>query len=264
MCICLSYDNISADNISACRHDVGASQESGVNFVGESSFYVKIGANIKTYRKFQRMTQQELADRICKSIACISKYEKGDISIDLYTLYEIARALNIPVSLILPQDSDSIPASSLSPVDLPPLFQHSPLYLYTLGTQKSEVVSSVIEIDLKKMEAAAYYAAADLHNYRNCAYILVGTICSSESNIRLYFSNPLLKGDFMLICFRTSDLVAGHYQGAFISLNTMHRFCSSKCCISKTPIRELDGLKTQLSIEKGELYNLKKKNVLFL
>ena len=70
-----------------------------------SNFYAEVGGNIKTYRKLQHMTQQELAGKINKSMACISKYEKGDISIDLYTLYEIAEVLNIPPALLLPQDT---------------------------------------------------------------------------------------------------------------------------------------------------------------
>ena len=232
--------------------------------MGETDFFTKIGANIKTYRKLQHMTQKELAHRICKSVACISKYEKGEISIDLYTVYEIAGALNVPISLLLPQTPGIAPAFSSPSAELPALFQRSPLYLYTLGIQKFEVVGSVIEIDPKNMEATAYYAVTDFQNYRSSAYIMLGTVQSSESNVRLYFSNPLLKGDFMMICFRTSDLIAGQSQGAFFALNTMHRFCTSKCYLSVTPVREPDALKARLSAEKDEISSLKKKSVLFL
>lgn len=233
--------------------------------MGESNFYATMGANIKTYRKLQHMTQQELANKIRKSMACISKYEKGEIAIDLYTLYEIAEALGIPPSLLFPQDSGNAPESAPSTADLPSLFWHSPLYLYTLGVRRFEAVCSVIEIDSQNMKATAYYAPSDPHNYqRSSLYIMLGSIYSSESNVRLYFSNPLLKGDFMLLCFRTSDLIAGNCQGAFIALNTNHRFCSSKCYLSSTPIQDLDALKEQLAIEKDEMYFLKKNSILFL
>ena len=231
--------------------------------MGESDFFAGVGANIKTYRRLQHMTQKELADRICKSVACVSKYERGEVCIDLYTVYEIAGALNVPVSLLLPQDAGILPALPVS-AELPSLFQLSPLYLYTLNTQKNEVVSSVIEIDPKSMEATAYYATTDLQNYRSSAYIMLGSIQSSESNVRLYFSNPLLKGDFMMICFRTADLIAGQSRGVFFALNSMYRFCTSKCYLSVNPIRELNALKGRLSAEKEEISAFRKKNVLSL
>ena len=52
-----------------------------------------VGMKIKNYRRMKKLTIQQLADRIHKSRATVSKYENGEITVDIETLYEISRAL---------------------------------------------------------------------------------------------------------------------------------------------------------------------------
>ena len=54
-----------------------------------------VGAQIRRYRKNRQMTLQQLADRIHKSRASVSKYETGEVSLDIVTLTEIARVLEV-------------------------------------------------------------------------------------------------------------------------------------------------------------------------
>lgn len=68
-------------------------------------FYKKLGENIKTYRTLQHMSMQELGDAIYKSKAAIFKYEKGLTSIDIETLLQIAKALNVSYIQLLTVDS---------------------------------------------------------------------------------------------------------------------------------------------------------------
>ena len=60
-----------------------------------SELGVRIGGNIRTYRRANRMTLSELAERINKSKATVGKYEQGAIALDMDTLYEIAAALRV-------------------------------------------------------------------------------------------------------------------------------------------------------------------------
>lgn len=52
---------------------------------------------IRKYRKAANLTLQQLADAIHKSRATICKYENGDISMDIETLYEISQVLQVSV-----------------------------------------------------------------------------------------------------------------------------------------------------------------------
>lgn len=53
------------------------------------------GMKIRMYRKNKNMTLQQLADRIHKSRASVSKYETGEVSMDIETLVEIAAAMSV-------------------------------------------------------------------------------------------------------------------------------------------------------------------------
>mgnify|MGYP002773895722 FL=1 len=54
-----------------------------------------IGLNIKKFRKKEGITQQILADKIGKSLNFVGKIEVGFDHPSLYTLIDIAKALNV-------------------------------------------------------------------------------------------------------------------------------------------------------------------------
>mgnify|MGYP003591549749 CR=1 FL=1 len=69
-------------------------ENDGGGFVNEA--IVKyVGERIRLYRKNSGMSMEEMARKINKSKASISKYEAGKIAIDIVTLFDIAEALNI-------------------------------------------------------------------------------------------------------------------------------------------------------------------------
>ena len=55
----------------------------------------QIGLRIRTARKEKGINQTELANLLGKSLRTIQKYESGEISIDIATLYEISQALQV-------------------------------------------------------------------------------------------------------------------------------------------------------------------------
>ena len=80
----------------------------------------EIGKKIRIFRKMRNLTLDELALKIYKSKSTISKYEKGEIAIDIETLYDIADALMINVEQLLYVENN-IPLSSQS-LQIPSFF----------------------------------------------------------------------------------------------------------------------------------------------
>lgn len=60
-----------------------------------------IGQRIRLYRKNKQLTLEQFAAQLHKSKSTVSKYECGEISIDIETLYEIADALQISIRQLL-------------------------------------------------------------------------------------------------------------------------------------------------------------------
>lgn len=79
-----------------------------------SEFTCYVGEQIRRYRKAGNMTLQDLADAIHKSRATICKYENGEISVDVETLYEISQVLQVSIS----QLTTYLPESGNEPVSI--------------------------------------------------------------------------------------------------------------------------------------------------
>lgn len=66
-----------------------------------------IGKNIYKYREKAGMTQAQLAEKVGMGAPSISRIERGEKSMKLYTLYSIAEALHISCDALLYPDSAS-------------------------------------------------------------------------------------------------------------------------------------------------------------
>ena len=60
-----------------------------------------VGSNIKFVRKYNKLTQQELADKISKNLSTIKKYEADQINIPYQVLKDISNVFEIDVELLV-------------------------------------------------------------------------------------------------------------------------------------------------------------------
>lgn len=63
-----------------------------------------IGNNIKELRKFNKMTQYDLSERLHYSNKTISRWEAGEIIPDVKTLNELSEIFNVPLSKLFEKD----------------------------------------------------------------------------------------------------------------------------------------------------------------
>ena len=61
----------------------------------------KIGLSVKSARMAANITQEELAERLGKTSKTISNIERGTVAPSIETLYEISKALKVPMSDLL-------------------------------------------------------------------------------------------------------------------------------------------------------------------
>lgn len=116
-----------------------------------SDFTCYVGEQIRKYRKAGKMTLQDLADAIHKSRATICKYENGDISVDIETLYEISQILQVSMS----QLTTGLPETASEPSNAPGKGQKSPFfrprgYIFTFTMDDISVQRMASSIFMKK------------------------------------------------------------------------------------------------------------------
>lgn len=68
----------------------------------------EVGSRIRYARKSRGMSMEELAQAIYKTRSAISKYENGQISVDIATLYDIANALKVSIYDLLHRNTPDI------------------------------------------------------------------------------------------------------------------------------------------------------------
>jgi repressor LexA len=64
-------------------------------------FYFAVGNNIKKYRKNRNLSLQALGEKVGVTKKTISRYENGEIKVDMSRLADIATAMNLDVSKLL-------------------------------------------------------------------------------------------------------------------------------------------------------------------
>ena len=101
----------------------------------------EIGAKIKYYRKKRGMKIVELAALLHKTGATVSKYESGQIAMDVVTLYEVAAALGVPPEKLL--YCVPLPVEDLMADSVPAFFRGVDRTISTAGTTVWSAASSI-------------------------------------------------------------------------------------------------------------------------
>ena len=86
------------------------------------------GERIRQYRHSRNLTLQQLADSIHKSRSTVSKYETGDLALDIETLAEIADILQVSPNQLLdyqPPHKEPLPDTTTG---ISPFYQARRLY----------------------------------------------------------------------------------------------------------------------------------------
>ena len=213
----------------------------------------KVGENIRKFRKFQYIKQKALAEKLNKSLACISKYERGNISMDLRTLYECADALHVSPSMRLPEEETSNEHIQGDTANLPSFFLHKPIYYYGLRSSRRDVVVAALDIQPDSSSVTIYYDLTDPEDYRNGKQILNGDILSSETNIRILGTNHFLKGDFLMIICRTAKISGEYLTALSVTLDNNYHIKVSKAFLSPFRLSTPNILLDQFSFSREDL-----------
>ena len=101
---------------------------------------IHVGQRIRLYRKMKGLTIETFAGMIQKSKATVSKYENGDISIDIETLFVIAQALEISVNQLVDYSSEDTAAE----VPVKGQLTKSRYYMYFYDGRRNRIARNII------------------------------------------------------------------------------------------------------------------------
>lgn len=130
----------------------------------------EIGKRIKNFRKKRMLTIESLAQMICKSKATVSKYEKGEIILDIVTLYDLATALQIHVEQLLYTRSER---TIITNNEKKRIFNGlSQFFSYVFDGRSNQILKCVFDVlseaGNSRYKIMMYMNFNNYENYQNC------------------------------------------------------------------------------------------------
>lgn len=226
-----------------------------------SEVSIEIGNRIRYFRKSRKMTLEELAELICKSKATMSKYEKGEISIDVETLYDLAEALHIHVEQLLYHkiSNNDSPEREIKPAFFRRL---NHFYAYFFDGRDGSLNRSVLDIfsqvENNKYNIVMYMNCKDREQYQKSENTYWGYIehFDALSIIELtHQDNPMEKASIQILAsFLDAEMKWGLWNG--VSSRPMMPV-AVKMLFSKKPVKEDEELIRQLKVSKEDVRRMK-------
>lgn len=225
----------------------------------------EIGNKIRTFRKKQKMTLDALAERIYKSKATVSKYEKGEISIDINTLYDIAAALdaNIDQLLYMKRSHDRV----LGDQKIPPFFRNlSQFYGYWYDGRNNSILRMVFDVmpsdGTNIQRVMMYMNFDDYKHYPICENTYSGTIEHYDALSIIQLTNQHLFLEKGTIQILAASLDFKYKWGMWTGLSSRPMMpVSTKMLVSRERLKEDEELVATLKISKEDIRLLKLYNM---
>ena len=232
------------------------------------------GNKIRNYRKLNGMTLQQLADVIHKSRATVSKYETGDISIDIETLFDISKALNVGIDQLTDYHPDLEEEKEeevfFDNTGKSPFFRADQLYFYYYDGKYKRLKEAVIHIHKnRKDENGCFESTLSMRSQsptgRSSEVYYTGNVLYSDMLIRFSFVNQFNKLEQDLLYIFNPLELRTVTEGLLCGISSTDLVpCAYKCIVSVSPVEDFEELKKRLLITQSELKKWKKLNMLMV
>ncbi|MDH6603412.1 transcriptional regulator with XRE-family HTH domain [Bacilli bacterium PM5-9] len=231
------------------------------------NYLVELGIALRSARKLRGLTIQELADKINKSKATLSKYERGEIAIDILTINELSIALKINVDELLPK-INSIEQNDLSTsiYGIPSFFKdNTSFYSYYYDGRNKSIICSKIFVKKNSdeiIQVQLYMNIKDINFPQVCENTYYGQMTHYDIITRMDLINkdtPVEKASIAILSPFTEDATR---WGLWTGLSTRPVMPASiKMLFTKTPRNIDDKLKKELIITQEDYKNIKRYNM---
>ena len=230
-----------------------------------------IGSRIRSFRKAQNLTLQQLADMIHKSRASLSKYENGEITLDVETLYEISQALGVEMNRLTDfQESKPTPLPTpTAGMNRSPFYQADRLYFYFYDGRYNRLKDGIITIHKRDDDNGNHEATLSISAVtptgRSSDIYYSGKVVYSDMLIRFSFVNQYntLEEDLLYI-FNPLEL-RDFTEGLLCGISSADLMpCAFKCLVTLTAQEPTEELKQHLLITPKELRRWQRLNMLIV
>ena len=224
---------------------------------------IHVGQRIRLYRKMKGLTIETFSGMIRKSKATVSKYENGDISIDIETLFVIAQALEVSVNQLVDYAEEA--AEGVGSVK--GLLSKSRYYMYFYDGRRNRIARNVIEVqdggkENGVFDANMYAYLENFDNYYQCKLLYRGEMRRYDTFVNFNFENQNNKVERAFLYAINSFSHSGRMAGLYCGLSTQPILPACfKFVLSPEILEEDEELKMELMVSQEDIKVLKKMNM---
>lgn len=223
-----------------------------------SELTIEIGKRIRMFRKKRGLTLLQLSELIHKNLSTVSKYETGDISVDVETLYAIADALHVHIEqlIYLPsRQKEEAAEKSLCPN----FFKGaSRFYSYVFDGRSNQLSRCVFEIgpelDQGRSKITMYMNFSDYDHCEDCENTYQGYIKHYDAVTSILLTNQDTQMEVVHIQILATFMDSATKWGLFSGLSFRPMMpVASKMLFSRERLPETAKLIQQLKISREDI-----------
>lgn len=233
-----------------------------------SSFSYHVGQRIKKYRKSRGYTIEQFSAMINKSKATLSKYENGSITIDVETLYDIAKALDVDLKCFVDYQPPVFHSEPVLPQNF--YFSQPRAYMYYFDGRVRQLVRSLLCFSPSSsgntIDVNLYLGVESFQNPDRCQHLFTGEMQPYDTITHMVLNNQINEAEKMYICMLNPMQNHTPAMGLLSGIGSSPFFApiAIKTLISKQPLEETDYLINAIKLDKDEYHLLKFYNMMVI
>lgn len=222
----------------------------------------ELGKWLRNVRKNRGLTQAMVAKELHRTSACISKYEAGEIAMDVETFCSYCHLLRISPSILLAEVSNvEIEPQSGLERRYEPFFNCSPMYLYWIDNVSKKINTGVLELSLKTGDARLYIFFNSCKNYKSAKGVYHGKLECFTSFSRIELQRVADPADVVTIMIYNGGAGQSYRVGQFYILTIYFQPSATKCILAQQPMEVMsESFLSQLRVSNEEIKYLKSSN----
>lgn len=231
-----------------------------------STFSYHVGQRIKKYRKSRGYTIEEFSAKINKSKATLSKYENGTITIDVETLYDISKALDIDLKCFIDYQPPEIQVENVLPKNF--YFNQPRAYMYYYDGRVRQLVRSLLRFSPSSsgdsIEVMLYLGVSSFDQPDRCQHLFTGEMKPYDTITHMVLINQINEAEKMYICMLNPMHTRTPAVGLLSGIGSSPFFApiALKTLISKEPLDENDKLLNAIKLDKDDYHLLRHYNMM--
>ncbi|MBQ7491437.1 MAG: helix-turn-helix transcriptional regulator [Clostridia bacterium] len=214
---------------------------------------IAVGGRIRLYRQMKKLTLMTLAEKIHKSKATLSKYETGDIVVDVETLFDIARALEIKPQQLLDSFLQTEEEQEIRPDGF---FPQRRICVYFYDGRVKRIVRNLLETghDGVGRTATFYNDIPSFDRPEACRNLYFGTVEYFDTVTNFSFTSQSNRIERLTMCAANPFDRGGQVLGMLSGISRYPMLpVSIKCILSPGELKEDEELMRKLVLSQKDI-----------